>query len=152
MTTTKPGSRSAAMLSRHLHSYLIALIVLVSCCLDRIDSWTPDVLTKSYITYGKWQPVFFPMHPCGRLRRIILRSIAFTPMRCVRRRLIRKWSCGLPLIQIFDIFFIEFLLSHMISSAMTSDSCIFSPTAVVPTYKIPSSIVFYDLARFVAFR
>lgn len=53
-TTMKPGSRSAAMLSRHLHSYLIALIVLVSCCLDRIDSWTPDVLTKSYITYGEW--------------------------------------------------------------------------------------------------
>lgn len=58
-TTTKPGSRSAAMLSRHLHSYLIALIVLVSCCLDRIDSWTPDVLTKSYITYDNTIPAFF---------------------------------------------------------------------------------------------
>ncbi|XP_021699598.1 semaphorin-1A isoform X2 [Aedes aegypti] len=62
MTTTKTketGSRSVAMLRRHLHPYLIVLLVLVSCCLDRIDSWTPDVLTKSYITYDNTIPAFF---------------------------------------------------------------------------------------------
>lgn len=63
MTTTKTketGSRSVAMLRRHLHPYLVVLLVLVSCCLDRIDSWTPDVLTKSYITYGKWVLCIYP--------------------------------------------------------------------------------------------
>lgn len=47
------GSIPVAILRRHLNSFMIVLIVLVSCSLDRIDSWTPDVLTKSYITYGE---------------------------------------------------------------------------------------------------
>ncbi|XP_055619128.1 semaphorin-1A isoform X2 [Toxorhynchites rutilus septentrionalis] len=50
---------SIAMLRRHLNSSILVLIVLVSCCLDRINSWTPDVLTKSYITYDNTIPAFF---------------------------------------------------------------------------------------------
>ncbi|XP_065077215.1 semaphorin-1A-like [Ochlerotatus camptorhynchus] len=53
------GSIPVAMLRRHLNSFMIVLIVLVSCSLDRIDSWTPDVLTKSYITYDNTIPAFF---------------------------------------------------------------------------------------------
>lgn len=47
------------MLSRHLNRLAIVLIVLVSCSLDRTNSWTPDVLTKSYITYDNTIPAFF---------------------------------------------------------------------------------------------
>lgn len=43
----------------HLSRFSIVLIVLVSCCLDRIFGWTPDVLTKSYITYDNTIPAFF---------------------------------------------------------------------------------------------
>ncbi|XP_055530675.1 semaphorin-1A isoform X2 [Wyeomyia smithii] len=53
------SSTPAATLNRHLTRIVTVLIVLISCSLDRTDSWTPDVLTKSYITYDNTIPAFF---------------------------------------------------------------------------------------------
>ncbi|XP_058838502.1 semaphorin-1A [Topomyia yanbarensis] len=50
---------TVATLRQHLHRFVIVLIVIVSCFLDRIDSWTPDALTKSKITYDNTIPAFF---------------------------------------------------------------------------------------------
>lgn len=46
-------------MTRHLNSFGFALLMVVTCCLDRTVSWTPDVLTKSYITYDNTIPAFF---------------------------------------------------------------------------------------------
>ncbi|XP_053686885.1 semaphorin-1A [Sabethes cyaneus] len=54
-----PNSILAATLNRHLNRLAVVLIVLISCSLDRTSSWTPDVLTRSYITYDNTIPAFF---------------------------------------------------------------------------------------------
>ncbi|XP_055602590.1 semaphorin-1A isoform X2 [Uranotaenia lowii] len=59
-TCSSINTPTVATRLRHLHSYLFAVLaVVVSCCLDRTCSWTPDVSSKSYITYDTTIPAFF---------------------------------------------------------------------------------------------